>query len=182
MLITGAGGSIGSEIARQVAAVRPVSLLLLDHDETHLHDAAADVGTADAIQVLADIRDDERVAEVFARYRPEVVFHAAAHKHVPLLEAHPVRGGAHQRARHAQRARGALPSRGVERFVFISTDKAVQPGSVMGAIEADRRADRAGRSSPDRPRGSAPSASATCSAAAAASSRPSSARSPPAAR
>ena len=131
VLITGAGGSIGSEIARQVAACNPKLLLLLDHDETHLHDAAAQLAVRSQ-QLLADVRDHDRVYELFAQWRPEVVFHAAAHKHVPLLEAHPCEAvltnviGTRTVAAAAARA-------GVERFVFISTDKAVHPSSVMGA-------------------------------------------------
>ena len=131
VLITGAGGSIGSEIVRQVAACDPKLLLMLDHDETHLHDAAAQLSMTPH-QLLADVRDRERVFELFAQWRPEVVFHAAAHKHVPLLEAHPCEAvltnviGTRNVAAAAARA-------GVERFVFISTDKAVHPSSVMGA-------------------------------------------------
>ena len=89
VLVTGAGGSIGSEICRQVAELDPALLVLLDHDETHLHDTAATVhGPCE--QALVDITDRSAVFEVFERFRPEVVFHAAAHKHVPVLEHHPV--------------------------------------------------------------------------------------------
>ena len=90
VLITGAGGSIGSEISRQVAALNPASLLLLDHDETHLHDVITTLG-ADATSLLVDIRERDRVLRAFEQHRPEVVFHAAAHKHVPILEDHPAR-------------------------------------------------------------------------------------------
>ncbi len=133
VLVTGGGGSIGSEICRQVAACAPAQLLMLDHDETHLYDAAAVLGV-DAIQVLADIRDPDRLNEVFSRYRPQVVFHAAAHKHVPLLESYPCEavktnvGGTKNLVELAAR-------HGVERFVFISTDKAVRPSSIMGATK-----------------------------------------------
>ena len=103
VLVTGAGGSIGSEIARQVASFGPASLVLLDHDETHLHDVVMSLdelreelteatGLIDLVAaelqletVLADIRDRERVFGVFVKHRPEIVFHAAAHKHVPVL-------------------------------------------------------------------------------------------------
>lgn len=131
VLITGAGGSIGSEIARQVGACDPKLLLMLDHDETHLHDAAAEVAVTPR-QLLADVRDRERIFELFAQWQPDVVFHAAAHKHVPLLEAHPCEAvltnviGTRNVVAAASRA-------GVDRFVFISTDKAVHPSSVMGA-------------------------------------------------
>lgn len=131
VLITGAGGSIGSEIARQVHACEPETLLLLDHDETHVFEAAGRVNNQ-CVQLLADVRDAERIDRIMRRHRPHVVFHAAAHKHVPLLEAHPceafdtnVRGTVNlvnSAARHD-----------VERLVFISTDKAVRPQNVMGA-------------------------------------------------
>jgi FlaA1/EpsC-like NDP-sugar epimerase len=132
VLITGAGGSIGSEIARQVARCRPSVLVGLDHDESHLHDMAASITDGTVVQVLVDIRDTAAVQRAFDRHRPELVFHAAAHKHVPLLEDHPseaVRTNVLGTANLLQ----AAASVGVERFVFISTDKAVQPSSVMGA-------------------------------------------------
>ena len=131
VLVTGAGGSIGSEIARQVAACDPALLVLVDHDETHLYDAATSVG-GDTVQVLADIRDRELMRHVFVTHRPEMVFHAAAHKHVPLLEAHPCEAAATNVIGTANILQAA-ESVGVERFVFISTDKAVVPSSVMGA-------------------------------------------------
>ena len=130
VLITGAG-SIGSEIARQVSQLEPASLVLLDHDETHLHDAAADLD-APTVQVLADIRDRDVVFDIFRRYRPEVVFHAAAHKHVPLLEDHPSEA-VNTNIGGTANVVAAAAAMGVERFVFISTDKAVRPASVMGA-------------------------------------------------
>lgn len=131
VLITGAGGSIGSEIARQVAACGPESLVLLDHDETHLHDAAATL-TGTATQVLADIRNRHLMRMIFDAHRPQVVFHAAAHKHVPLLESHPHEAVATNVIGTAN-VLEAANSVGVERLVFISTDKAVYPASVMGA-------------------------------------------------
>lgn len=133
VLITGGGGSIGSEIARQVATFDPASLVLLDNDETHLHDALHDLpdGTE---QVLADIRDRRRIERVFDRWRPEIVFHAAAHKHVPVLEAHPCEGIA-TNVLGSQNVIRAAVACGVQRFVFISTDKAVGPVNVMGATK-----------------------------------------------
>ncbi len=131
VLITGAGGSIGSEIARQVAACDPEWLVLLDHDETHLHDAAATLD-GPVVQVLADIRNRRLVERVFAEHRPSVVFHAAAHKHVPLLEAHPTEAAA-TNVVGTSNLLDAAQHVGVERLVFISTDKAVYPSSVMGA-------------------------------------------------
>ncbi len=131
VLVTGAGGSIGSEIVRQVAVCQPSVLVALDHDESHLHEMAATLDTP-VVQALADVRDRTAVDRVFDRHRPEIVFHAAAHKHVPLLEDHPSEAvltnvlGTAQILDAAERVE-------VERFVFISTDKAVEPSSVMGA-------------------------------------------------
>jgi FlaA1/EpsC-like NDP-sugar epimerase len=145
VLVTGAGGSIGSEIARQVASAGPAELVLLDHDETHLHDVlmsldelraalpSAETGDAMAVTTyLADIRDRERVFSVFMRCRPDIVFHAAAHKHVPVLELHPEEALATNVIGTANLADAAVAT-GTERFVLISTDKAINPVSVMGA-------------------------------------------------
>jgi FlaA1/EpsC-like NDP-sugar epimerase len=131
VLVTGGGGSIGAEIARQVVACDPAAVVLLDHDETHLHDVASGL-EGPVVQVLADIRNARRVGELFDGHRPEVVFHAAAHKHVPLLEDHPreaIENNVFGTVNVVQAARRA----GVDRLVFISTDKAVRPASVMGA-------------------------------------------------
>lgn len=133
VLVTGAGGSIGTEIVRQVATFEPAEMILLDHDETHLHDAIIGLSESVPVQaVLADVRDRDRVFDAFIRYRPELVFHAAAHKHVPILEVYPeeaiqtnVLGTAH--------VVDAAVATGVQRFVLVSTDKAVRPASVMGA-------------------------------------------------
>ena len=130
VLVTGGGGSIGSEIARQVTEFNPSSLLLLDHDETHLHEALADLDGVEAS--LVDVRDPDRVFYTFLRYRPEVVFHAAAHKHVPVLESHPEEAVLTNILGTANLTDAALAT-GVERFVLISTDKAVRPANVMGA-------------------------------------------------
>jgi FlaA1/EpsC-like NDP-sugar epimerase len=132
VLITGAGGSIGSEIARQVAECDPELLVLLDHDETHLHDVAADLPSDNVVQSLADIRDRRRVLSLFNRFEPTVVFHAAAHKHVPLLESNPTEA-ALTNVVGTSNVLDAAAEVGVERLVFISTDKAVYPSSVMGA-------------------------------------------------
>jgi FlaA1/EpsC-like NDP-sugar epimerase len=136
VLVTGAGGSIGSEIARQVAEAEPATLLVLDHDETHLHELCAGltgpVAESRTIQLLADIRDRDSLMRLFQHYRPEIVFHAAAHKHVPVLEQHPgeaVRTNVLGTVNVVDAARAA----GAQRLVFISTDKAVNPSCVMGA-------------------------------------------------
>jgi FlaA1/EpsC-like NDP-sugar epimerase len=131
VLVTGAGGSIGSEICRQVTSLDPELLVLLDHDETHLHDTAATViGACD--QALVDIADRAAVFETFERYRPEIVFHAAAHKHVPVLEDHPLEA-ARTNVLGTLNVVDAAVAVGASRFVQISTDKAVRPSSVMGA-------------------------------------------------
>jgi FlaA1/EpsC-like NDP-sugar epimerase len=132
VMVTGAGGSIGSEIARQVWGYAPSALLLLDHDETLLHDVQAELPSdAPVVPVLADIRDRERLLGAFARYRPDVVFHAAAHKHVPILETHPEEAVQTNVMGAANVAEAAVMA-GVERMVLISTDKAVNPVSIMG--------------------------------------------------
>jgi FlaA1/EpsC-like NDP-sugar epimerase len=132
VLITGAGGSIGAEIAAQVAGHGPSELVLLDHDETHLHEVAASmpVGVTTRL-VLTDIRDRARLMSVFQTARPEVVFHAAAHKHVPLLEADPVEAVMTNVLGTANVVR-CCTQVSVERLVFISTDKAVRPRNVLG--------------------------------------------------
>ena len=136
VLVTGAGGSIGSEISRQVAAAEPSALLVLDHDETHLHDLCAGltgpVGEERTIQLLADIRDRDVIFRLFSRYRPDVVFHAAAHKHVPVLEQHPAEAVRTNVLGTVNIVEAAVAI-GVSRLVFISTDKAVNPSCIMGA-------------------------------------------------
>lgn len=132
VLVTGAGGSIGSEIVRQVLDFSPASLVLLDHDETHLYEVEEKVRGQAAVQsVLADVRDQQRMLAAFDRFRPEVVFHAAAHKHVPILEAHPEEAVQTNVLGAANVAEAAVAT-GVARLVFISTDKAINPASIMG--------------------------------------------------
>jgi FlaA1/EpsC-like NDP-sugar epimerase len=133
VLITGAGGSIGAEISRQVASFEPSRLMILDHDESHLHDVGLQLGEGVPVQaLLADIRDQDRVLGLFLKYRPEVVFHAAAHKHLPILEENPEEALRTNVFGTANVAEAAVTA-GASRFVLISTDKAVRPTSVMGA-------------------------------------------------
>lgn len=136
VLVTGAAGSIGSELVRQLSTMGTSALILVDIAESGLYDVQMELagrGIGDHLHVLvADVRDTERMEEVFATEKPQVVFHAAAYKHVPLMEAQPEEairtnvGGTRNLARLAC-------AHGVERFVLISTDKAVNPTSVMGA-------------------------------------------------
>lgn len=138
VLVTGAGGSIGSELCRQVSAFAPASLVLLDHDESNLHRLQLEVwGEAqldtDAVMV-ADIRDRERIHQVFREQRPQVVFHAAALKHLPVLERHPCEG-VKSNVAGTENLLEAATAHDVERFVLISTDKAANPASVLGATK-----------------------------------------------
>ncbi len=135
VLVTGAGGSIGSELCRQIARYAPAELLMVDRDESALHavqlllEGRAMLDSRNL--VVADIRDRERMHEVFAELRPDVVFHAAALKHLPLLEMHP--GEALKtNVLGTQSVLDAAWAEGVQRFVNISTDKAADPTSVLG--------------------------------------------------
>ena len=130
VLITGAGGSIGSEISRQVSQCSPGRLLLLDHDETHLHDARQLIESANEL-VLADIRDRERMIDLFAEVKADVVFHAAAHSHVPLLEQHPSEA-VRTNVLGTRNVVDAAVNANVGRLVFISSDKAVRPSNNLG--------------------------------------------------
>jgi FlaA1/EpsC-like NDP-sugar epimerase len=133
VLITGAGGSIGSEISHQVAAFEPAELLLLDHDESNLYDVSKTMRNGVQPQLLlADVRNRERVHAIFAKHRPEIVFHAAAHKHVPFLESHPEEAVLTNVIGTANLADAAMAA-GAKQFVLISTDKAIKPTSVMGS-------------------------------------------------
>ncbi len=135
VLVTGAGGSIGSELCRQLHTYGPAELVMLDRDESALHAVELSIeGRALLLSrnlVVADIRDPARLREVFAEHRPEVVFHAAALKHLPLLELHPVEG-VKTNIYGTQHLLDAAIEFGVERFVNISTDKAARPESVLG--------------------------------------------------
>jgi FlaA1/EpsC-like NDP-sugar epimerase len=136
ILITGAGGSIGSELAYQLAKLKPAQIVLLDKDENGLNDAylriEADSGGAAVSPVVADLRFPERVDAIFSTFRPEVVFHAAAHKHVHLMEMNPCEAILNNvvGTRNLVERSAAF---GASRFVLVSTDKAVKPTSIMGA-------------------------------------------------
>lgn len=131
VLITGAGGSIGSALAHAVAARTPELLVLLDSSEQALYSIDREVG-AEHISVLADVCDEMALEEAFGRHRPEVVFHAAAFKHVPLIEAHPFAAVKNNAVGTFTLACAAV-RHGAEQVVIVSTDKAVEPASIMGA-------------------------------------------------
>lgn len=138
IMVTGAGGSIGSELCRQVSVLGPQALLLLDHNENGIfyinRELAEKNPELKVYPLVRDVQDFKSLEEVFQAYRPQVVFHAAAHKHVPLMEANA--GQAVQNNVQGTKNLVDLSERyGVERFVFISTDKAVNPASVMGATK-----------------------------------------------
>lgn len=138
ILVTGAGGSIGSELCRQVAGFAPECLTMLDHDESNLHRLQLELtGTAlldsDDL-VVADIRDAPRMTQVMAAVRPDIVFHAAALKHLPMLERHPCEG-VKSNVIGTFNVLSAAVDAGVSRFVLISTDKAADPVSVLGATK-----------------------------------------------
>jgi FlaA1/EpsC-like NDP-sugar epimerase len=139
VLVTGAGGSVGSELCRQIARVRPRLLALLDHAEDNLFEIDREMTEVwhftGCEAVLADCKEGDRMLEVMQRFKPDVVFHAAAYKHVPLMEVNPleaVRNNAIATRVTAETAAAA----GAERFVLVSTDKAVNPRTVMGASKA----------------------------------------------
>jgi FlaA1/EpsC-like NDP-sugar epimerase len=139
VMVTGAGGSIGSELARQLVRLEPSALLLLDHDENNLFETCSDVmhlgWPADRVaDLMIDLRRPDDLRRVFAEQQPEVVLHAAAFKHVPVLEAHPLEAVENNVLATANLADLAMEF-GVRTFVLISTDKAVQPTSIMGATK-----------------------------------------------
>lgn len=138
ILVTGAGGSIGLELCRQIASFQPAQLLLLGHGEYSIYQAQRELQQRfpglSSIPVISDIRDRDRTERIFKHFRPELVFHAAAHKHVPLMEDNPCEAvtnnvlGTRLVVEMAQKV-------GAERLVMISTDKVVNPTSVMGATK-----------------------------------------------
>ncbi len=138
VLVTGAAGSIGAELCRQIVQFAPAKLLALDQDETGLFHLEAELREAapdlPVRAVIADVNDRGKLARLFQSERPQVVFHAAAYKHVPLVEANPDEG-VKNNVLGTYAAAAAAREFGAERFVLISTDKAVNPSSVMGATK-----------------------------------------------
>jgi FlaA1/EpsC-like NDP-sugar epimerase len=139
VLVTGAGGSIGSELCRQIARVGPQRLILVDQGETALFEIERELvderGFSACVPVLADCQSRTKMHQVFDRYRPTVVFHAAAYKHVPLMEANPLESVRNNALGTRILAETAVEF-GAERFVLVSTDKAVNPKTVMGQSKA----------------------------------------------
>ena len=138
VLVTGGGGSIGSELCRQLCTVAPARIVIFDIYEndayTLRNELLSEYDDIDIIIEIGNVCDKERVNEVFAKYRPGAVFHAAAHKHVPLME-HCPREAVHNNVFGTLNAVRAADAYGAARFIFISTDKAVNPTSVMGATK-----------------------------------------------
>ncbi|HEY1952402.1 MAG TPA: nucleoside-diphosphate sugar epimerase/dehydratase [Gemmatimonadaceae bacterium] len=138
VLVTGAGGSIGSELCRQLARLAPANLVLLGHGENSIFDIHQELVVAypdlSITPVIADVRDRRRIAGIFSTFRPHAVFHAAAHKHVPLMEDNVVEAVSNNVGGTYNVVQAAMDS-GVQHFVLISTDKAVRPTSVMGATK-----------------------------------------------
>ena len=139
VLVTGAGGSIGSELCRQIARLGPTRLVLVDHAEPALFEIERELvderGFHAAAAVLGDVKDGAKLRQVLDKYRPGVVFHAAAYKHVPLIEANPLEAVRNNTLGTRVAAEAAIEF-GVKRFVLVSTDKAVNPKTVMGQSKA----------------------------------------------
>lgn len=139
ILVTGAGGSIGSEICRQVLKFQPKKLILLGHGENSIYtihmELSEKIGEGiELIPIIADIQDRERIFEIVRHYQPDVIYHAAAHKHVPLMEYNP-REAMKNNIFGTKNVAEAAHEYGVGNFVMISTDKAVNPPNVMGATK-----------------------------------------------
>jgi FlaA1/EpsC-like NDP-sugar epimerase len=150
VLVTGAAGSIGSELCRQLISFLPSQIVLLDQEETGIFNIEREMNerfneiknilkkrdnfSISIVPVIADIRDEKKINSIFKKYKPEIVFHAAAYKHVPLMEKNPDEAVKNNVFGTKILAEASLENR-VEKFIFISTDKAVNPSSVMGATK-----------------------------------------------
>lgn len=141
VLVTGGGGSIGSELCRQILRCEPSMLIIIGHGENSIFDVEAELNhlkrrlnleDCSVVSAIADIRFEQRINDIFCQHRPQVVFHAAAHKHVPLMEANPAEAVTNN-ILGTRNLLDASEQYGIERFVMISTDKAVRPTSIMGA-------------------------------------------------
>jgi FlaA1/EpsC-like NDP-sugar epimerase len=138
VLLTGAGGSIGAALAKEIIRQNPGALLLLDHSEGNLHQIQYEVGrvagSGHCPAILGDITDDALLAELFEEEKPDIVLHAAACKHVPLMEQNPIAAVRNNALGTNQLAKMAC-THGTRAFVMVSTDKAVNPHSIMGATK-----------------------------------------------
>ena len=138
ILVTGGGGSIGSELCRQIAAHQPKQLLIFDMYENNAYDIEQELKrkypTLNLKTIIGSVRDSKRIARVFEMYKPQVVYHAAAHKHVPLMEGSPCEAVKNNAIGTYKTAYAAMKN-GCQRFVLISTDKAVNPTNIMGATK-----------------------------------------------
>jgi len=137
VLVTGAGGSIGSELCRQIAALNPARLLLVGHGENSIFEIEQELireFNYSSTALVGDVKDRKRIEEIFLQERPTVVFHAAAHKHVPLMEANP-QEAVKNNVMGTRNVAEIAAECGVKKFILVSTDKAVNPTSVMGATK-----------------------------------------------
>ena len=138
VMVTGGGGSIGSELCRQIAKFHPTQLIIVDIYENNAYDLQNELRRQypqlNLVTLIASVRERDRLKEIYETYRPDVVFHAAAHKHVPLMEDSPAEAIKNNVVGTLHTAELASEY-GVKRFVLISTDKAVNPTNVMGATK-----------------------------------------------
>lgn len=137
VMVTGAGGSIGSELSRQIFSNNPARLVLVERCEVQLYNIEMEIRqgrltNGNLLGLVADVCDQERMDEILTRYRPDIIFHAAAHKHVPIMEHQPAEALKNNTYGTRQLAKLAC-NHGVERFVLVSTDKAINPTNIMGA-------------------------------------------------
>jgi FlaA1/EpsC-like NDP-sugar epimerase len=138
VLITGAGGSIGSELCRQISRIQPSELILVDQNESNIFEIEQELlerGFTSLVAIIADVTNRDRTRAIISRYKPYVVFHAAAYKHLSLMEANPIEAIENNIFGTKIVAEAAIES-GTEKFVFISTDKAVEPVNIMGTSKA----------------------------------------------